>query len=837
MPQQRGAQAEDGEIVGSWRVAPRVIQTELRRAIRRLARAPAFSLGVAATFALGIGANAIMFGILDRLLFRPPAHIDDPARLRQVVVDRWIPILGTRVKGAELSFPDYSDLQRAPAFAGVAALAHRRLVVGRGSQAQEVNCQLVTGNFFALLGVRPHLGRLFDEAEAKAGEAMPAVISERLWRSRYGGERSALGQTLDFGFGHFTIVGVAPRGFSGVGLETADVWLPLTSVADATESSGWATGRAWYWLEVVARLRDGISVRAAEAQATLVHRQSRSEEIAYNDYDPQARVILASLIPARSPLAPPEARVAQWIGGVSLIVLLVACSNVVNLLLARLLRRQRDMALQQALGSPGWMSWFQPLLEALVLALLGGVLAGGLLMWAGPLVSARLLPGLDWSAIAGGRRTLLFLGVLSLICGLAAGFGPAMQSRRIDIATRLKSGANTASTARSRTADMLVMLQIALSLVLVACAASFARSLREVNRLDLGVAVDSVMVVEPDFSETPPDAQRDRLLLRATERLRTVQGVVSSAVAFGAPFISASSVALRAPDVPSIPNLPTGGPYIYGVDERFFSTMGMRLVRGRNFAPTDGPQDRPVAVVNQTMARLLWPGRDPVGRCLLIGFDSKCTEVIGIVTNVRRLHLVEGETMQYYVPWRQHSLPSGSALLIVRTAERADALSGRVQHALAHIDPSVRFMRVKPMRTIVDPQARSWSIGTTVLGTFALLALTVAAIGLYSLLAFRARQRRKEFGIRAALGAGKAHLLRLSLQEGERLSALGVLVGLAVIVSAGRLLEPLLFRVSILDPAWLLVVCASLLALGTMASLLPAMRAARVELATLMKDE
>ncbi|MGH7480806.1 MAG: ABC transporter permease, partial [Longimicrobiales bacterium] len=354
---------------GRWEV----VTDSVRFALRRMRRAPGFTAVVMLTFALGIGANATMFGILDRLLLSPPAHVADAGGVKRLMVERYVPFTGTREIQDHFSYPDYVDFTRARSFSAVAAHGERRLTVGQGRDALRVDASLVSGDYFSLLGVRPALGRFFSADEARVGGAGVVVLSDAFWQRQFGGERAVLGEVLDFGYGPYVIIGVAPRGFTGEDLDRVDVWLPLApTTARMRGDTDWIDRRTWYWLRVVGRLAPGAVPSTAEAEATTLHRLGRAEAIEAGDYDAKVEVLAAPLIHARGPLASEESAVATWLAGVSAIVLLIVCANVANLLLARAVGQRRETGVRLALGSSRRRILGQALTESLLLAVVGG---------------------------------------------------------------------------------------------------------------------------------------------------------------------------------------------------------------------------------------------------------------------------------------------------------------------------------------------------------------------------------------------------------------------------------------------------------------------------------
>ncbi len=827
-------QAESRRRLGERLAA---VRDDVRYAFRRMARSPGLTAAVVLTFALGIGANATMFGIVDRLLLRPPAHIVEPESVKRLVAEYMSPATGSLEIDEVVTYPDYLDFAGAGSFSAVAGYTRRRLTIGEGEGARQLDAGLVTGNFFSLLGVRPALGRFFGPEEDAAGVEGAAVISWGLWREQFGGDRSALGATIDFGYGPYTIVGIAPRDFTGVDLQRVDVWLPLhTALSQMLGGPTWerrTTSRNTYWLYVVARVAPGVGPEAAAAEATTLYRGGRADEPEDNPFR-SAQVLAAPLIAGRGPLAAAETSVAKWLAGVSLIVLLIASANVANLLLARAATRRHEVAVRLALGISRRRLLAQMLTESLMLALLGGAAALLVTRWGADLVRNLLLPDIVWGDSAVDGRVLVFVLLLSLLVGIAAGLAPALQSSRPDLVTALKSGGRGASTAGSRTRNALTILQAALSVVLLVGAGLFVRSLQRVEALDLGIRTEGVLMVRPVFAPGLSEEQQTAFYRKAQERLNEVPGVAHAAASVGVPFRTVITTNLEVPGLDSLPRIGGGAPYAYAVGPGYLAALGLQLRQGRGILPTDVEGAPRVAVVNETMARALWPGEQPLGKCMIIGGAEgepppPCTEVVGVVVDARRSDLVEVAAMQYYVPLAQDVIREAPHALLVRAAGDPAALIPVVQRELLGLGPEVRFIGAQHFSEVLAPEKRSWKLGATMFTVFGLLALVVAAIGLYSVLAFGVAQRTQELGIRAALGATRERLLGLVLGEGVKLVAIGIALGLIVALLAGPRIAPLLFEVSPRDPLTLGAVAVVLLLVSVLASVLPALRATRVD--------
>ena len=808
--------------------------------LKSLARQPGLALVVALTLGLGIGANAAMFTILDRLLFSPPAHVVDHESVRRLSVVR--SFLGNQRRGPMGTVPDIRDQESHSGFDAVAAYDHRGLTLGRGRDAEEVRAVLAEPELFGLLGVTAERGRFFGSEDNGVGAEPVAVLSHEYWARAMGEDPNALGSTLDLDGVRFTVVGIAPPGFTGPDLSPVDVWIPLRIGGVLTwGNDSWREGRGWYWVRGVVRLRSGVSVEAAEEEATALHRAGRQEQIEAGRYDPEVRVGLDPLILAHGPEAGAESRVARWLGGVSLLLLVVVCANVANLLLARGTRRRRESAIRLALGVSGRRLVGRTLLETAILGLLGSAFGLLLASWGGSAVRSVFLPDVHFPTMLGWRVVAFTVG-LALVAGAVAGVAPALQATRLDLAGDLVAGGRSVS-GRSRLRGFLTGAQAALSVLLLVGAGLFVQSVDRMRTVDLGLDTDRLLNATLEFDTGNPlqsgeeaslaVAERNRIYLEAAERVSALPGVEAVA-ATSAPFQWAAAGPLEVPGWDSLPDLPGGGPYYSDVTPDYFEVAGVDVLRGRGFTAADAEGAQPVAVVNETMARTLWPDEGALGACLHLPADAStsdvsdvCTTVVGVVEDASRGRLEEPPHMAYYLPVAQRE---GGRLngLFVRATD-PEAVAAPVAATLRNLGPRVRFAQVATLREALEPQTRSWTLGATLFSVFGVLALLVAGIGLYGVLAFHVAQRTRELGIRSALGAMKGELLGAVVRDGVRITTLGVLVGLGLALVLGRYAEPLLFRVSSRDPLVLGGVAAILLTVGVMASLLPGIRATRVD--------
>jgi putative ABC transport system permease protein len=802
---------------------------------RGVRRGPGLAVAVVVLMALGLGVNGTMFTLLDRVFLSPPPHVQDAGSVRRLVMTFRSHRTGRQMTQAELTYPDYRDFGRVRGFSRVAAYAPQTLTLGHGEGAERVHAVLATSSFFPVLGVHPSLGRFYGPDDDAFGAPLVAVLGENLWRTRFAGDPTVLGREIDVGEGRYRVVGVAPRGFTGVDLERVDVWLPFMPAGEL-ENGGqsWVDTRQWYWFEAIGRLAPGVAQPVASSQATAALRAGSSAQ-------PGRANLAARLEPleyGRSSDASGEVKLAPWLMGVALIVLLIACANVANLFLARGLRHRRETAVRLAMGVSRARLSTVLVLESVFLALLGGVAALLLTVWGGDVVRVLLLPDLAWRPTQLDPRLLLFIAAFALAAGIAAGLFPALQATRPALMQSLKAGGRGTAGHRSRLRSGLLVAQAALSVVLLVGTGLFVHSLSAARGVDLGFDPERVLLVrlQPEGGYPGGEAMTE-LYRRALDRLSGLGGVQDAAIATTVPFQNARGVDIRRPGEDSLPD-DLGAMYINAVTPGFFQTIGMDLVRGRAFTKVDdSPSGRRVAVVSEVMAHRLWPGADPIGRCFYIEKEASCTTVVGVVRDSHRFGLVEPEDGKYYVPLSQapYSWPPRAVLL--RTGPAPETLSGPVQRELRAALPDLRLSTARPFRDVIDPKYRAWSMGASLFAVFGLLALAVACVGLYSLLSFAVAERTAELGIRSALGAGRVRIVRGVLGDGVRLAGFGITLGLVLAVLGGHWVRDLLFRTSPFDPVVMSVVAAAMLAVAAAAAGLPAWRASRVDPAEALRAE
>jgi len=810
-------------------------------ALRQIRRSPGLSVAVIATFALGIGANATMFGIIDRLLLRPPAHVRAPEQLYRLEMNRqW---RDEKFTSSSFSYPVFADFRdRVPAFASVAMHTYGTpMSLGLGADARKITGMLISGSYFGTLGATTVVGRPILPSDDVLPNGSPvAVIGYGLWEREFGGDGSAIGKKIEIAGRQLTIVGVAPKGFVGISSRPIDVWIPV-SAGDGLRFSGktWASDRTSTWMSIIGRLRPGVSPATAEAQMTAVYRAGESTA---GKVDSTSRGQATSVLPSRQRTLSPERRVAGLLGGVALLVLLIACANVANLLLVRAFARRREVAVRLALGISRTRLVRQLVTESVVLAIAGGCAAFAVVQWGSAAVQQMILSEFAWPDTPIDARVFAFTSVATLLVGLVTGLIPALQGSAPDLARTLREGTRGSGLSRSRTRSVLLLIQAAVSVVLLVGTGLFVRSLIAVHGVPLGVDVNRLLIATIDLRSVGIDSlAADDYFKRVLDATRRLPGVASAALADAAPFGEWSmGTDLVLPGRDSLPPNKES-PYSSRVSPNYFATVGTRILRGRGFDEADARANAaPVIIVNEAIERWLWPGRSAIGECVHVTKkENPCAEVVGIAANTHRSTIAQDdESLQLYLPLRDSEGDARARMVVVRpTSEDPDALVEPVRRVMQTVVAGVPFANVRPMRASLDSELRPWELGATMFAAFGFLALVLSSLGLYSVVAYTVAQRMHEMGVRVALGAQIADIRRLVLAQGLRIAALGVAVGTVVAILSGRFVAALLFQTSTKDPVVYAVVIALLLVVATVASLVPARRAVRADPLVALRSE
>ena len=813
------------ELFDAWR-------QDLIYAWRSIRRTPGVTIIIVATLALGLGANTAMFSFLNSVYLKPPAGVARPEQVRRLWT--FVPFSNVPQYWSGFDYVQYAALRDAIGELGTTAIYERSgsVTVGRGAASAKAMMSHASSAYFPLLGARPALGRFFlaDEDQLGAGQHV-AVVSHAFWSRALGADSTALGKDIVLAGTPYTVIGVADPAFTGVDLSATDVWVPLATLS----ATPWWTNRNVNGFQVLARLDDGVAAETVDARVTQVMRRA---ELRLGK-DSTARTVTGSIILARGPgKKEQEVQIATRLGGVALIVLLIACANVVNLLLARAVRRRREIAMRLALGMSRGRLTMLVLTESVMLALLAGVAAIVVAQWGGLALRAILLPDIHWTHLPVDWRVLAGAVAATLVAGLAAGAIPAIQSGSTELTEVLKAGAREGFGYRSRVRSALVMAQAAFSVTLLVGAALFVRSLSNVRALDLGFDASRLLYARVTFDTK--DAARDSLtparLTEVAERIAATPGVEGTALTGMRPMYGFSTQAYF-PGTDTIAHPKPMGMY-WAVTPRYFATAGTRIVAGHDFESA-GTGAAPSVIVNTAMANALWPGASPLGRCVRFKSpEGRCNTVVGVVETAHWGALIEEATPQFYLPLGDMPFTGWNRReVVVRARESAmPAVTAQVRAVLRQAFPDGTPV-IERMSTVLEPKYRPWRLGATLFSMFGILAALVAAIGVYSSVSYGVSQRTHEFGVRVALGARLGDVVGHVLADGLRTVAVGVAIGVALSLAGGRLVATLLYGISPHDPAAILAVAATLLAVAAIATLVPAWRAARVDPVSALRVE
>ncbi len=815
-------------------------------AVRGLRRSPGLAITVVATLALGLGVNAAMFSLLDRVFSEPPAGVVDPGHVYRLYVDHRGAQYSTIPIYAGYAYPQVrAILAAAPPTVQMAAYSTPDSIAAIvANERVPVQRSYVGSGYFTLLGIRAERGRLFAPEELRIETpAHVAVLSDGFWHRVFDGRSDAIGSTIRMGDKPYTIIGVAGASFTGVDLDVADVWTPANTVE---ASLGGFLGAKIPWYEnfgmpfrLLMRAPSPAEESGALGSSTAAFRTVHIRGLMY---DSLPKILDGPIVEAAGPmLATREVQVSTRAAGVSVIVLLVACANVVNLLLLRGSRRRREIAVRRALGVSRWRLYEQLAVESVILFVLGGAVAVGVAMWTGALARHLMLPRVHWGSAAVDGRTLLFIAGLSLAIGLLAGLAPALHAARPDLVESLKAGSRDSAYQRSRIRSALVVAQTALCVLLVVGAGLFVRSLSILESIDVGLDVPRLEMLSPTFAGAGShDAVLSRALPQAAERIRRLPGVLAVGMAQAGPMSGYSFGPLSLPGRDSLPALPGQfGASYNNVSPDYFAATGIRIVAGRTFTTADrfgnGKRSGSV-IVGESMAKLYWPRENPIGRCVILGgANGACSTVVGVASDAHRMSIVEHSVLQYYQPLDTNAAPR--VLLVRADPSRLAVIAREANDILMHTVPGIDANHIQRMSQVLAPELRPWHLGATLFTAFGILALVIAGVGVYSIASYSVAQRTHELGVRMALGARISDIMELVIGEGLALVGAGVVVGLVAAYFMGRLVRALLFGVTPTDPSVMLVATVTLCVLAVVACAIPGIRAARVDPASALRSE
>jgi putative ABC transport system permease protein len=818
---------------------------DIRYAVRTLAKAPGFTAVIVCTLALGIGANTAIFSLLDQVLLRR-LPVKDPEQLVQL--DGPGAFRGRSMNERTFSYPMYRDFRdRNEVFSGVLARMQAAATITWKGRAERVTGELVSGNFFDVLGTRPHLGRLVTQADDTTPGAHPvAVLGHGYWTRRFGSDPTVLNQSITVNGHPMTIVGVAAPGFTGVDIGGAsDVYVPLMMKAQMTPTWNDLDNRKSRWVNIFARLKPGVTMEQADAGMQVLYKQILEQDIKeYTDATDRFRTRFLDKKLVLMPGQKGESTIRQQFSD-SLIVLMamvglllvIACANVANLLLARATSRNKEVAIRLALGAGRGRIVRQYLAESLVLALAGGALGLIVASWTGALLIGSLPGASDGSVTLSSDpdlRVMLFTAGLSVATALLFGVAPAIQATRSGVAGTLKdeAGGVVGGTGHARVRKGLVVAQVALSVMLVAGAALFARSLHNLRSLDPGFNVDQVLSFSIDPTLSGYDRTRVRALFKsAQEQLAALPGVRSVSMSSIAPLSGDGWQATMRVDGYTPKPDENMNISINSVGPGFFATLGIPLIAGREFTDRDVEGAPQAAVINEAMAKYYWGNeRNAIGKRLGYGRDREGfpLEVVGVVKDSKDTSL-RAEIPRFVYSSYQQEPELTEMTFFVRTQADGTGATSSVRDAIRAIDPALPVYAVKTMEAQASESLFVERMVAGLSASFGALATLLAAIGLYGVMSYAVARRTREIGIRMALGAERHVVLWLVLREVAVLSAVGIAGGLAISLYATRFVKAQLFGLSPTDPATLAMATLTIAVVAFLAGYVPARRATAVD--------
>ena len=805
------------------------VMQDLRYAARSLRRSPGFALGAVLTLALGIGANTAIFSVVDGVLLRPlPYH--DPSRLARL----FTAFRGSGTERYAMSQPEFMDykgltqvFENASAYTGASlTLTSQCGAPGERCEPQRVRAVAATRDLLPVLGILPARGRNFENDEGRGGTERVVILTHELWQNRLGGDPRLLGGTLTLNGVPRRVVGILSPGFQ---FEKAEALVPIYVNPDSM------TGRSSNYLDGVARLRSGVTLEQAQRELNAVTRRTA---VQYPRNYPASMGYGATVVGLRDEMVGDVRPALLVLLGAVGLVLLIACANVANLLLARGEARQREIAVRTALGADRRRIVRQLLTESVLLSVAGAA-AGALLAWWGVktmlAVNPTAIPRLHEIRVDAtvGAVTL----AVALFTGLVFGLAPSMQLARAGVHASLREGARggSESAGRYRLGRTLVVTEIALAVVVVIGAGLLIRSFWALRTTDPGFVPERLLVVDLDVPEARYDAQATGVFYRdLVQRLAALPGAQSSAAASDLPPVASGSnwdIAIEGRTRATDETAPS--PNVRSVTGEYFRTMSISIVRGRALVPADEESALSVAVLNETAARSFWPGSDPIGQRVRFSSTRSWITIVGIARDVKSAGLGEPTPPEIFVPHGQLPAVSGTMertmYAVVRTAGDPALIATAARHVVRDLDPQLAIRNVWTMREMIGRSVAAPRFTMLLLSIFAAVALSLAAIGIYGILSYAVRRRTREIGIRVALGGQPRHVLWLVVGQGLRLAMAGLTLGVLAALAATRLTTRLLYGVRATDPFTFAGVVILLGAVAFLASWLPARRAVSVD--------
>jgi len=812
---------------------------DLRFALRSLVRSGGFAAITIATLALGVVSSTAIFSVVNAVMIRPLPGVREPQRLL------WI---ANRLQGRTrpLSYPDYQDQRAASSvngFSGVAAFDRRAVHVAVRGEVERTEAELVSGNFFRVLGVAAATGRVFTEEDETSHRPL-VVLSYAYWQRRFGGRDDALGEPVIVNGRSCSVAGVAARDFSGLDLERfPEVYLPLAFDADSSAASSRLVKRDSAWLGVIGRLADHAS--AAEAGRGV----SRVAQAAARERSEDLRRMEAVIEPLRGWIPPghsgeliPLAAIGFAASG---LVLLIAAANVANMLLGRSVARIREIAVRTALGASRGRIVRLLLTESLILSLGAAAAALAAASWGVPLLLQRLATPPGVRAVV-DRNVLLFSLAIAVATGLAFGLAPATAAARRNLAAFFQARQGELPS-QTRLQRFLVVGQVSLSLLLLSMAGLFLRSLEKASSVDIGLdraAAHEILSVSFDLeTQDYPAAAQDRFHRELLRRTESIPGVSSAALAEVLP-LSGRAIGnqvlpadLEAKAASAAMRVEGSASFLNAVSPGYFATLRIPLLGGRDFTFSDTAETPRVVIVNERFARRFWPGESPIGKRVLVAGEADPAEIVGVARDGRYVSFTERPRPFVYFPILQRHSGFGESVLLTRTTGNASLLLPAVRDAVRSLDRNLPLFHARTLAESIDAQLRDRTEGTFVVSLLGAMSLLLAAGGLYSVVSYSVSRRSQEIGIRMALGASRSSVARLFLNRGVSLAGAGIGVGLLLSAALTRLLTRVLFGIEAADALTFAAVAAVLAAVALAASWIPARRAARLDPNQVLRNE
>jgi putative ABC transport system permease protein len=800
---------------------------DLRYGIRMLIKRPGFTFVALIALALGIGANTAIFSVINAVLLRP-LPFAEPERL----VNLWETRPQRGISRNPASYPDFVDWRdQSDAFERVAAFDSSSFTLTGGDDPALLQGAVVTADLFPLLGTQAATGRLFTPEDDKNGAPLTVILSHRFWKQHYNSDPNVVGTSLTLNSKSYAVIGVMPEGFQfPVQSEPVDLWTTYANALTPTDGSTIADQRGAHFLQVIARLKPGVSLEQARAtMATIGARLSEKYPDTNTDWGATANFTHEDLV---GDVRPALLLLMGAVGG----VLLIACTNVASLLLARATARHKEMAIRAALGASRMRVIRQLLTESVVLSLLGGALGLLIALWGTDALVAASGDHLPRAAQIGlDPRVLGFTLLMSVFTGVLFGLVPALHSSKTDLNESLKEGGRGTSEGvrRNRLRSVLVTVEVAIAVVLLIGAGLLIQSLWRLQRVDAGVSTRNVITFElgvPEVKYSP--AKQSEFFRQLQARLAALPGVEAASAVMPLPLGDSSMSISFEIDGQPVPAGQRQSSAYRTVSLDYFRAMGIRLVKGRAFDEHDAYDAPAVIVINEAYAERFFPGEDPLGKRIRPGMSVEpgkkpWREVVGVVSNVRYRGQGKDFTPEYYVPESQ--MPLDSMTLVVKTAGDPHGIVGAVREEVRNMDKDLPLYGIRTMDEYLSAAVAQPRLITLLLGIFAGLALLLTAIGLYGVMSYSVAQRTREIGIRMALGAQPANVLRLVVGQGMVLAGLGVGIGLIVAFLLTRVMTSLLFGIGAKDPLTFAAIALVIAIVALAACLVPARRATRVD--------